>query len=168
MITAEYARQMTRYTRWQNTSLLTAADGLTDQARRQDRGAFFGSIAATLNHLLWGDRLWLCRLTGADMPNVGSLTASATEILEWDSYKSARATCDADLTTWAEALTDEDTSGDVHWHSFAMNRAFVTPRDIAIIHLFNHGTHHRGQVHAMLTAAGAKPDDTDLPFMPVV
>jgi uncharacterized damage-inducible protein DinB len=40
------------------------------------------------------------------------------------------------------------------------------PRALLVAHMFNHQTHHRGQVHAMLTAAGATPGDTDLPFMP--
>ena len=50
MISAEYCRLMSRYNTWQNTSLVTAADGLTEIARHENRGAFFQSIAATLKH----------------------------------------------------------------------------------------------------------------------
>jgi uncharacterized damage-inducible protein DinB len=64
MISAEYCRLMARYNTWQNTSLVAAADGLTDEDRWKDRGAFFQSIAATLNHLYWADALMLERLTG--------------------------------------------------------------------------------------------------------
>ena len=46
MIDPAYVRALARYNRWQNQSLYAAADGLTDQARKLDRGAFFGSIQA--------------------------------------------------------------------------------------------------------------------------
>ena len=64
MISPDYVRLMAAYTRWQNASLYAAADTLTDAARREDRGAYFRSIHATLDHLLWGDRIWLHRLAG--------------------------------------------------------------------------------------------------------
>jgi len=51
------------------------------------------------------------------------------------------------------------------WYSGAIQAEVRRPRWVLAIQLFNHGTHHRGQVHAMLTAAGAKPDDTDVPFL---
>jgi uncharacterized damage-inducible protein DinB len=47
-----------------------------------------------------------------------------------------------------------------------MQRELTAPRASTAVHFFNHQTHHRGQVHAMLTAAGAKPGDTDLVLMP--
>ncbi|MFA1621358.1 DinB family protein [Rhizobium mongolense] len=59
---------MARYNTWQNTSLVTAADGLTKVDRWKDRGAFFQSIAATLNHLYWADALILQRLKGNERP----------------------------------------------------------------------------------------------------
>jgi len=47
---------MSRYSAWQNRRVYDAAGRLTDAARKKDRGAFFGSIHATLNHILWADR----------------------------------------------------------------------------------------------------------------
>ena len=64
MISVEHARLMARYNSWQNQSLYTAADGLSDEARRQERGAFFGSIHGTLSHLFWSDRQWMSRFCG--------------------------------------------------------------------------------------------------------
>ncbi|WP_299775375.1 DinB family protein [uncultured Tateyamaria sp.] len=61
---------MARYNAWQNGSLVAAADTLSDGERWQDRGAFFGSIAATFNHLLWDDALWLARFTGETRPEL--------------------------------------------------------------------------------------------------
>jgi uncharacterized damage-inducible protein DinB len=46
------------------------------------------------------------------------------------------------------------------------NTTLTRPRSLLIMHIFNHQTHHRGQVHAMLTAAGAKPGPTDIPVYP--
>ena len=63
-----HLRLMARYNTWQNRSLVTAADGLTSSAGWMDRGAFFGSIAATFNHLLWDDALWLARFGGNTRP----------------------------------------------------------------------------------------------------
>ena len=57
MITHGYVRTMAEYNLWQNQNLYGAADGLGDAARREPRGAFFGSIHATLNHLLWADQM---------------------------------------------------------------------------------------------------------------
>ena len=64
MIDTGYVQRMARYNRWQNQNLYGVADALADTERRRDRGAFFGSIHATLNHLLWADRIWMHRLAG--------------------------------------------------------------------------------------------------------
>ena len=68
MILSEYVRLMARYNSWQNGSLYRAADALSDAARREDRGAFFGSIHGTLSHILWGDRMWMNRFAGTERP----------------------------------------------------------------------------------------------------
>jgi hypothetical protein len=54
-------RFLARYNAWFNERLYGACDGLTDAQRLQDHGAFFGSIHGTLNHLVWGDTMWLQR-----------------------------------------------------------------------------------------------------------
>ena len=70
MIDPTYCQMMARYNIWQNQSLIAAADTLSDDQRRLDRGAFFGSIFATLNHLLWADSMWMHRFQG-DPPAEG-------------------------------------------------------------------------------------------------
>ena len=71
MIDLGYVQCMARYNRWQNESLYGVADTLTDAKRQRPRGAFFGSIHATLNHLLWADRIWMSRLAGTPRPEGG-------------------------------------------------------------------------------------------------
>ncbi len=164
MITPEYARVMARYNTWQNNSLYREASQIGEDARRLERGAFFGSIHDTLVHILWGDHIWMHRFDGWDMPKQG-ISDSAQFAPAWDGLQQFRKQTDERITDWADGVGQDDLSGDLTWFSGAINREIMRPRAMCITHLFNHQTHHRGQVHAMLTAAGAKPDDTDLPFI---
>lgn len=165
LITPAWAQMMARYNAWQNASLLAAADTLDDAARRAPRGAFFGSIHATLSHLLWADGIWLSRFGTGDMPP-GGIRDSAVLYADWTALKAARASTDARLTAWAATLGPDDLTGDLVWYSGAAGREVARPRALLVCHMFNHQTHHRGQIHAMLTAAGARPADTDLFLMP--
>lgn len=165
MIDPGFARVMARYSRWQNTSLLAAADRLDDAARRQDRGAFFGSIFGTLNHLLWGDAVWMSRFDGWDKP-AGGISESVRLHADWAGHAAARRDADARILDWARRLKPDDLTGDLAWYSGALRTDVQKPKWLCIQHFFNHQTHHRGQVHAMLTAAGATPADTDLFIMP--
>jgi uncharacterized damage-inducible protein DinB len=164
MINTAFARTMAHYNRWQNESLYRGADTLDDSERRTDRGAFFKSIHATLNHLLWADMVWMSRLSGTPKPE-GGISSSTTVRDDWTMLKRDRVEFDARIVAWANRLDDEWLKGNLAWYSGATKRDLVKPRWIAVVHLFNHQTHHRGQVHAMLTAAGAKPADTDVIFM---
>lgn len=165
MITVEYLRLMARYNAWQNASLYGAADTLSDEERKADRGAFWRSIHGTLCHIVWGDSVWAWRLGGYPVVTVG-IKQSGALITDWAELAARRRALDAETVAWMARLTDVDLAGDLAWHSAAMGREVRKPRALLYAHMFNHQTHHRGQAHAMLTAAGANPDDTDLPFMP--
>lgn len=164
MITPDYARLMARYNRWQNHSLFAAADTLTEAQRHTDRGAFFRSIYGTLCHLYWGDSIWMARFTGSPMPK---RTIAETVDFDggWPALGPARVALDERIANWAADMTPEALAGDLTWFSGALGREFTRPRAELVVHFFNHQTHHRGQVHALLTSFGARPDDTDLPFM---
>ncbi len=165
MIGVDYVQHMARYNRWQNQNLYGAADGLSDEERRRERGAFFGSIHKTLSHLLWGDRAWMSRFADWPMPEV-PLAQSPSLIGDWQLLKKARAELDEDIVEWADALDPAVLAGDMTYFAQAAQRQITEPRWFLVAHIFNHQTHHRGQVHCMLTQAGAKPHDTDLPLMP--
>jgi len=164
LITPEYVQTMARYNGWQNRSLYTAASGLSAAERTQDRGAFFGSIQGTLSHLLWGDTIWMSRFDGWVPPD-SDITKTASFGGDWASLVAKRREADERILDWATRVSTDDLSGELSWFSGAVKREVCKPRALLITHFFNHQTHHRGQVHAMLTAAGARPDDTDLPFM---
>lgn len=164
MISIEYARTMARYNEWQNRSVLGAADTLTDAERRQARGAFFGSIHGTLSHLLWGDLMWLSRFKGRE-EQLGTIAESPLLFPDWADLKRRRTAFDAELIAWTQALDASWLYGTLVWYSGASRAERRAPQWLLLTHCFNHQTHHRGQVHAMLTQAGAKPDDTDLMLM---
>ncbi|RED12681.1 DinB family protein [Pontivivens insulae] len=164
MITTDYCRVMARYTCWQNRSLVSAADSLDHSARWAERGAFFGSIARTFNHLLWDDALWLARFAGDERPE-DHIEPLLDAPRDWETFKAVRHARDREIETWAVNLNEGDLTGEVGWYPAGGVERIAKDRALCIVHFFNHQTHHRGQIHAMLTAAGAVPDVTDLPML---
>jgi len=167
MITPDFAQTMARYNRWQNELAYAAADTLSDSARDEDRGAFFGSITQTLNHLYWGDSMWLHRFAPENPRPPGATIEDTLAVYEtWYDLCAARPLLDRKIEHWTASLTQDLLDSDMTWYSGTAQREFCQPHGMLVAHLFNHQTHHRGQVHAMLTAAGAKTGDSDLPLLP--
>jgi uncharacterized damage-inducible protein DinB len=164
MITPGYASCMAAYNSEMNRRLYAAADRLSDDERRRDRGAFFGSIHGTFNHLLWADRMWMSRFAGWDKPEVVQKD-SASLVADYDELKRRRVEADAALERWTAGITDEWLQDDLTWFSGGSGREMSKPRALLLVHLFNHQTHHRGQAHALLTAAGQSTGATDLPWV---
>lgn len=166
MISVDFVRTMARYNQWQNQSLYGAADGLSEDERLRDRGAFFSSIHATLSHILWGDLQWMSRFAPdlAEKPPA-LVRQSPGNFPDWGDLKTRRLSFDETIIRWAEAMEPGWLDGDLVWYSGALQANTSKPKWVTVAHFFNHQTHHRGQAHAMLTAAGAKPDDTDLFLM---
>ena len=164
MIMPDYVRAMAAYNSEMNRRLYAAAGRLPDEERLRDRGAFFGSIHRTLNHLLWADQMWMSRFDDWEKPPVPG-TESTTWIADFVELRQRRVDMDAKLEGWAGRLTEDWLPGNLTWFSGASSREMTQPRGLLVVHLFNHQTHHRGQVHAMLTAAGQATGDTDLPYI---
>jgi uncharacterized damage-inducible protein DinB len=165
MIDLAYAQRLARYNRWQNENLYGVADRLSDEERRRERGAFFGSIHKTLSHLLWADRIWMSRFTDVPPPQ-GGIPESVSLYPEWEPLKRERAAFDKVILDWTERLDPAWLKNDLTWYSGAANRQVTKPKWVLVTHMFNHQTHHRGQVHCMLTQAAGKPHATDLSLMP--
>lgn len=165
MIDPGFVHLMARYNRWQNDNLYSAADSLDEESRRAERGAFFGSIHATLSHILWADTIWMSRFDAWEALGVG-IQGSGAWMNEWDALKAGRKRADRRILDWAGRVPEEALNADLAWHSGALGRNVTKPMALCVAHFFNHQTHHRGQVHAMLTAAGVTPGDTDLFIMP--
>jgi uncharacterized damage-inducible protein DinB len=94
MITRDWCRMMAAYNAEMNRRLYAAADALTEAQREADRGAFFGSVRATLSHLLWGDTAWMARFDGWAMPP-GGIRESVALHPDWVRLKADRAATDA-------------------------------------------------------------------------
>lgn len=166
MISPEYCVMMSRYNQWQNNGLRETVKVMADAELRADRGAFFGSILGTLNHIMFADYLWMKRIDDAtQVPEIatGDSTAQTANVTEW-SFERFRLDCV--ILEWARSLSPIDLSGKILWHSYTYDKEFDHDRALCVTHFFNHQTHHRGQIHAMMTAAGQKTIDTDLIFMP--
>ena len=125
----------------------------------------FNSIHGTLSHLYWADRIWLSRFDLCEPPDVPN-PRSGSFVADFDALQAKRQELDGVLINWCDGYEAGPVKGSLTWYSGAIGREAQAPLSVILTHFFNHQTHHRGQVHAMLTAAGAKPEDTDLFLMP--
>jgi uncharacterized damage-inducible protein DinB len=85
---------------------------------------------------------------------------------DWNDFKTLRLQRNEEIEEWAARLLDADLNGMVVWYRGDGSTRIEKPKAFCAIEIFNHQTHHRGQVHAMLTAAGAEPEPTDLSMLP--
>ncbi len=166
MITPEHVQLMARYNHWQNGSVYSAAARLDAAELERDRGAFFGSILATLAHILWADQIWMSRFTPQISRPEGGIATSTLAPGGLEGLMQRRAAMDAAILHWAAELEAGELAATLSWFSGAIGADVQRPTWLCVTHVFNHQTHHRGQVHAMLTATGVRPDDTDLFLMP--
>ena len=154
----QHFRTMADYNTVANQRIYETCAQLPDPERRKTREAFFGSIHATLNHLLVGDRLWLARLAGEDVPSIG-LDAILYE--DFGELREARRREDARIEGFAAGLDAGFLGGTIRYVNKA-GRTYDDPVGLLLAHLFNHQTHHRGQVHDMLSQTEVAPPVLDL------
>jgi uncharacterized damage-inducible protein DinB len=165
-----FAVRLAEYNRWMNGQMIAAARKLSPQDLASERGAFFGSILGTLNHLLVADTIWLRRFALGDAPfaalepmKSAAVPSSLRDTLAPDlaSYESQRTRLDTIISAWSLeirephlslALSYTNMSGQHHTKRFGDS----------LLHLFNHQTHHRGQASTLLYQAGVDVGDTDL------
>jgi len=161
MITPSFVRTMAAYNTEMNDRLYTAAGQLSDAERRAPRGAFWSSIHGTLAHILWGDSQWMSRFDGWPRPGM-PIKESDRFVESWVELCAARTRADADISRWAAGVDEAWLAEDMVWFSGAAQREIRAAKRLLVTHFFNHQTHHRGQAHALLTAAGQETGDTDL------
>lgn len=158
MSTPAHFQMLARYNRAANERLYEAVAALDDTAYRKDRRAFFTSIHGTLNHILVGDRIWLTRFEGGTAP-LGGLDAILYD--EFDALRAARIAEDDRIDHFAESLSQAALDADFESINSGGVR-YVDPLKQLVTHMFNHQTHHRGQVHHMLSDAGIDPPSLDM------
>jgi uncharacterized damage-inducible protein DinB len=146
MRTKEWALEMALYSKWQNEQLTGLCDALGDAARRQDRGMFFGSIHATLDHILMVDRvLWGFASTGEPIRN---FDPKAKLFEDFAALKCERRVF-------------------ISFHHPRLGRQRTHTGQFPLMQMFNHGTHHRSQITAELHRMGIDYGSTDLPYNPL-
>ncbi|MFO7757726.1 MAG: DinB family protein [Roseovarius sp.] len=166
LMTADHLRLMARYNAWQNAQIMRSIDGARLTVLTEDHGAHFGTILGTLNHVLWADRVWLHRFgAGETWPDCG-LEGSPALTPTGAAWSAARFATDGRISLWARDARSIDLFGDLTWQSGATGARVTRAVSVCVVHMLNHQTHHRGQVHAMLTRAGLPAPVTDLVFMP--
>ena len=149
---------LAHYNAGANERLYDACSRLDDGERKRRRPAFFGSIHGTLSHILVGDRIWLARFAGVQVPSTG---LDAIPYEDFDALRQARAEEDARLLTFIEGLAPADLAGSIRYVN-NQGLTFDDPVPMLLAHLFNHQTHHRGQVHDMLSQTAVPPPVLDL------
>ncbi|MGF6172169.1 DinB family protein [Ensifer sp. 4252] len=157
----DHFRMFADYNNWANRRLYAAAAELPDSELRQSKGAFFGSVLATLNHILAADRIWMKRLTGeGDAPT--ALDATLHEDLA--SLAGAREREDARMIAWIDGLDEARLAATFTYTRLNTSASITQKLGPTLAHVFNHQTHHRGQAHATLTALGRPSIVLDLAF----
>jgi uncharacterized damage-inducible protein DinB len=163
MIDADYCQTLARYGAWMNSKLFVVCAGLSDDARKEDRGAFFRSIHATLNHILSGDLAWLSRFTGdpAAPPPLG-----VELFADFDRLAEERENCDARLQTWSVRVDRTWLESPMTFTSQTDGIKRTLPTWVLVVHMFNHGTQHRGQLTTLLKQIGLDAGETDIHKVP--
>lgn len=158
-----YATKMASYNRWMNERIYEVCGGIPDDTRKKDLGAFFGSVHDTLDHIVWADEALMVRL-GERQTKIERYEAPM--ISDFDALDSARKRLDVDLCAWCAEVEDAELEVPYEFVSVLYGRRRTLPRYVLLMHLFNHQTHHRGQVTTLLSQLGHDPGITDLPWSP--
>jgi uncharacterized damage-inducible protein DinB len=149
------------YNRWANETVYAAAKELTPQELETDRGAFFGSILGTLNHLLCADRIWMRRFTGT-----GEAPSALNTILfdKLGPLEEARRAEDERIAIWVGSITEGALATNFTYTPITNPQVVTQKLGSALSHFFNHQTHHRGQCHMILTSLGKPSLTLDLVY----
>lgn len=154
--------QMARYHAWATERLLASIAPIPGEFYNRPCGLFFGSIHGTLNHLLLTDsEIWYPRF---------AQSRSAIALLDAE-LESDRTVLASRLTAaanrwpgYVEALDEPALAGDLRY-TMTTGQARVLPMSGALLHVFNHATHHRGQITAAISMLGFAYQPLDLPFL---
>ena len=154
----QHFQLLANYNTLANRRLYQTCSQLSDSELKQTRPAFFKSIHGTLNHIMLGDRIWLTRFAGKQIPSTG-LDAILYE--DFNELWQARVAADQQIETFTAGLTPEFLGNNIQYVNNA-GRVCTDPANVLIAHLFNHQTHHRGQIHDMITQTEVTPPSLDL------
>lgn len=162
MITPDHCHLMARYNEWMNSRLYAMCADIPEAELHADRGAFFKSIYLSLNHIAYADLAFLSRLTGdpAVVPESGvDLFGTFARL------RMQREAIDARLLAWTPSLSPVWLAEPLTYTSKIDGKTRTIPKWVSMTHMFNHQTHHRGQITTLLSQMGLDIGSTDIPFM---
>lgn len=151
--------RMALYNRWANRRLYAACGKLTEERYYQPSGMSFGSIHGTLNHLIVGDRLWLARIEAKPAP---ALKLDDQPFADLKALKAARDHDDDYMIELTNSYNDADLATVLSYRTVTQPADVSTPLHLCWLHVFNHQTHHRGQIHDQLSQTDVPPPPLDL------
>ena len=162
MDAAAHFGQLARYNVWATERLLRAVDALPEADYRRDLGLFFRSIHGTLNHLLVGEHLlWFRRFAEGVSPRLALDDEAETDRTRLaERLRQGAARWQPLIASWPAERFD----GELHYTTMR-GQAVALPFAATLAHVFNHGTHHRGQITAALTALGQPCPELDLVYL---
>ena len=156
----QHLRLMADYHHWATQRLLERVGLLPEADYRRDTAQFFKSVHGTLNHLLLVEHLWQARLAGGIYPASGLDMELETDR---DALRSRLLAFARGWRAFVDALSPQEVAGDLAYRSMK-GESFVMPYASLVLHVFNHATHHRGQISTILTQLDVETPVMDLPY----
>ena len=163
MFTLELFETLAQYNRWMNEKLYTTCAAISDEERKRDMATPFHSIHGTFNHLLLVDRLWLGRFRNEEF----RITTLADELYsDFGELRRERNKTDDAIDAWLATVRESELASPFTFHSRSRDQDHTLPMASVMLHFFNHQTHHRGQITAMIESLGYDCGVTDLLWLP--
>jgi uncharacterized damage-inducible protein DinB len=161
---------LAEYNRKTNLDLLAILEREDPQIPHRQTGAYYKSILGTLSHVLLADIVWIGRIVSDDehlraaagvLPEVGPPMVVDNTWRDLSAFRLARQEVDNSFAKTVHALSQERLGQIIHYKNLKGD-AQAKPLWVILLHLFNHQTHHRGQVAALLDQAGVANDYSGL------
>ena len=152
---------MARFNEWVNRRVYGAVTELPEAAYRADEGLFFGSVHNTLNHILVVDRMWTARIEGV-AHGISSLKQKLHD--DFDALRAARAEEDGRFVRLVDGMDAAALDRLVRYTRMIGTGEEEMRTAHILLTLFNHQTHHRGQVTVVLTRHGIEYPPLDVAF----
>ena len=156
MISKQLLDQHLAYTAWATQHLLNAVAAIPSEQLTHDFHTADKTILNTLAHVFAADRIWFDRVNG--WPREAFITDADRSL---DVLQEAWPELLAGWRRWTSALDENRLNERIVYTDMAGKSHQSLPSEI-ILHVVNHGTHHRGQVSGFLRTLGHTPPPLDL------
>lgn len=146
----ELLLQYATYNAWANQRMADAISSLDEEQQHQTIKSSFGTLQATLQHLMFVENIWWQRQKLVDTPIPKADAAMPVKEIAAKLVASSQ-----QWTEWLEK-TSQPTLEHVFEYRNSKGEAFKQPVWQMLLHLFNHQTYHRGQLVLMLRHIGVQ------------